>query len=304
MSTNHRTVITGAFSYSGGHIATRLLAMGHEVMTLTAHPDRPSPLQGTVTARPFDFDNPARLTESLRGAEALINTYWVRFDHGSNTQQRAVDNTKVLFRAAAEAGVERIVHVSITNPSLDSALPYFRGKAELEQALENSGVSFAIVRPTVLFGGRDVLLNNIAWLLRRFPVFGVAGDGRYRLQPVHVEDLARLVVEAASHREDVVFDAVGPEVMTFDTLVRAIAAAVGRPARLVHMPKWALLAVSRALGLILRDVPLTGDEIDGLSADLLVSPDTPTGEIKLTSWLTDHAGTLGRTYANELARHY
>jgi NADH dehydrogenase len=304
MNSRQTHVVTGAFGYSGHHIAQRLLSAGHRVLTLTGHPDRPSPLRDRIEALPFHFDSPAKLTESLRGVKVLINTYWVRFDHGKNTHAQAVENTKTLFRCAAEAGVERIVHVSITNPSLDSHLPYFRGKAELEQALRGSGVSWAILRPTVLFGGRDVLINNIAWLLRRFPVFGVAGDGTYRLQPIHVEDLARLAVEAGESRDNVLTDAVGPEIYSFDELVSKIGSEIGRPRRLMHMPGWFILLVSKMLGAIVRDVPLTGDEVDGLSANLLVSSDPPTGEIAFSDWLSGHSEQLGLGYANELARHF
>ena len=127
---------------------------------------------GKGWAFPFHFDEPHRLRDVLRGVTGLINTYWVRFDHPLFTHEQAVANTKVLFSAAREAGVRRIVHVSITNPDRTSDLPYFRGKAELESALQSSGVSYCILRPTVLFGKEDVLVNNIAWALRHLPVAG------------------------------------------------------------------------------------------------------------------------------------
>ena len=88
------------------------------------------------------------------------------------------------------------MHISITNPSLDSPLPYFRGKAILEKEIRASGISHAIVRPTVLFGKEDILINNITYLLRRLPVFAIPGSGDYRLQPIYVEDLAEIAVEA------------------------------------------------------------------------------------------------------------
>ena len=120
----------------------------------------------------------------------LYNTYWVRFNYGSFSHAAAVENTLALFAAARQAGVGRVVHLSIANPSEDSPLEYFRCKARLERALRESGLSYAILRPTVLFGGQDILINNIAWMLRRLPVLGVFGDGRYRLQPIYVDDLA------------------------------------------------------------------------------------------------------------------
>ena len=131
----------------------------------------------------------------------LYNTYWVRFDHGQTSFANAIESSRMLFYAAKRAGVKRIVHVSITNPSIESPLPYFRGKALVEYALAQSGVPYSIVRPTWIFGGeRDVLVNNIAWILRRMPVFALPGDGTYPVQPVHVDDLARICIDAAALR--------------------------------------------------------------------------------------------------------
>ena len=297
-------VVTGAFGYSGRHIASRLLEQGIAVKTITGHPQRSNPFDGAVEAIPFRFDDPAEMARSLAGAKVLYNTYWVRFDHGGMTHAKAVDNTLALFEAATSAGIERVVHVSITNPSLDSSLPYFKGKAQLEEALRESGMSYAVLRPTVLFGGRDVLLNNIAWLLRRFPLFGVPGRGDYGIQPIHVEDLARLAFEQGQSREDVVLDAVGPETFSYLELVRLIADRVGSRAPILEMPRWAILFASRVLSWWLEDVLLTADEVDGLMANLLVSADEPTGTVSLTQWLDAHADQLGRSYANELARHF
>jgi NADH dehydrogenase len=214
-----------------------------------------------------------------------------------------VEQSRRLFSAAAEAGVERIVHVSITNPSLDSPLPYFKGKAEVEQALAASGISHAVLRPAVFFGGRDVLINNIAWLLRRLPVFGVA-PGRYGLQPIHVEDLARLAVEQGRSRDTVTLDAVGPEALGFEELVRLVRRAVGSRALVTTVPSWLLLLASRALQAVVGDVVLTADEVAGLRADLLVSNGPPTGTTRFTEWLGAHADELGRSWANELHRHF
>jgi len=295
--------VTGAFGYSGRHVAERLLAQGARVRSLTGHPDRPDPFGGRVEVRRLRFDDPARLREDLRDVKVLVNTYWVRFDHGASTFAQAVEHSRRLFRAAAAAGVERVVHVSITNPALDSPLPYFRGKAEVERALRESGLSHAILRPAVFFGGRDVLVNNIAWLLRRLPVFGVA-PGRYGLQPIHVEDFARLVVAEAAARADVTRDAVGPEALGFRELVEVVRRAVGSRALLVTVPPAALLLASALLRPVVGDVALTPDEVRGLTAGLLVSREPPAGTTGFTEWALAYGGELGREWASELGRHY
>ena len=244
------------------------------------------------------------MAASIKGARVLYNTYWVRFDRGDTTHERAVKNTIALIQAAKMAGIERIVHVSITNPSLSSDLPYFRGKAVLEEAVRQSQISHAIVRPTVIFGNEDILINNIAFLLRKLPVFLMPGDGKYLLQPVFVEDVARIAVEAAGKPENIIVDAVGPEVFRFEQLVRLIAKAVGSGSWVVGSPPSMALFAARVLGAALKDVVLTKDEIDGLMAGLLISNAAPTGKTLFSRWIAEHAGTLGRRYASEVNRHF
>lgn len=295
-------VVTGAFGYSGKYIARRLLDEGHRVRTLTNSPGRANPFGGDVEALPYHFDDGEKLVEALRGAQVLYNTYWVRFNHAGFRHATAVENTLRLFDAAKKAGVGRVVHVSITNPSEDSPLEYFRGKGRLERALRQSGLPFAILRPAVLFGGEDILINNIAWVLRHLPVFGVFGDGQYRLQPIHVDDLAGLAVKQGRAEGDRTIDAIGPETFTYRNLVRQIGTILGKPRPLVRVPRWVGYATGRLLGLIVRDVVITREEIEGLMQGLLATDSPPTGETRLTDWARQHAGTLGRHYASELAR--
>jgi len=296
--------VTGSGGYLGRFITARLLAQDHLVRTLTGHPKRPLPFTEPIEVRPFDFADPHRLVEHLRGVDTLFNTYWVRFERGQVTYSQAVANSQNLIAAAVEAGVRRFVHTSITNPDADSELPYFRGKAIIEETLRASGMSYAIVRPTVLFGGPDILLNNIAWLLRRFPLFGVFGRGDYRMQPVHVDDVAALMVELAGSDQDTTVDAVGPEVYTYAELVRSLARHIGRPARLVSISPALGVALSAIIGRLLGDVVITRQEIDGLMAELLVSHGPSTCPTRLSAWLPEHAAELGGRYASELARHF
>lgn len=294
--------VTGAYGYSGQYIARRLLDEGQTVVTLTNSPDRGNPFGDRIKAFPFHFDEPEVLAEQLEGVAVLYNTYWVRFNHRLFKHADAVQNTLALFKAARKAGVQRIVHVSITNPSAESHLEYFRGKAILENALIESGMSYAILRPAVLFGKEDVLINNIAWALRRLPVFGVFGDGCYRLQPIHVDDLASLAVEQGRNRENVVINAIGPETFSYRELVMRIGQLIGRPRPIVSVPPWLGYAVGHVLGKLVGDVIITKDEIEGLMADLLYVDAPPAGHTLLTAWVKQHADTLGRRYTSELAR--
>jgi NADH dehydrogenase len=294
--------VTGTFGYSGRYIAARLLEQGRTVLTLTNSASRPNPFGGRVRAVPLSFGEPDKLAAALSGVAVLYNTYWVRFNHPPFSFDQAEKNTRALFDAAKRAGVRRIVHVSITNPAEDSPLGYFSGKARLERALRESKLSYAILRPTVLFGREDILINNIAWALRRFPVFAVFGDGSYRLQPVHVDDLADLAVAGGMGSENTIVNAIGPETFTYRELVNAVGDAIGRRRPIFGVPPAMGYWLGKVLGWFVRDTFITRDEIRGLMSERLHVSTPPTGKSAMTAWMKNNAATLGRRYASELDR--
>lgn len=296
-------VVTGAFGYIGKYITTRLLKEGHRVRTLTNSVNRANPFGGTVEVDPFNFDLPDKLVESLRGATVVYNTYWVRFNYKTDFKHSvAVKNTLKLIQAAKQAGIQRFVHISITNPSEDSRLEYFSGKAKLERTLIESGLSHAILRPAVVFGKEDVLINNIAWILRHLPVFGVFGDGQYKLQPIYVDDLAALAVAQGASRENLIIDAIGPETFAYRELVSTIGEAIGARRPIISVPPWFGYVVGSAISRLQGDVFITREEIDGLMQGLLCTNSPPAGETRLTDWASSNSATLGIKYASELAR--
>jgi len=296
-------VVTGAFSFTGRYVAARLLELGREVRTLTRHPQTASPFGPRVEAFPLDFD-PDTLTERLRGADTLYNTYWIRSPRGELTFERVLDNTTILLNAAREAGVRRVVQLSVSNASRSSTLPYFRGKALAEEALATSGLSYAIVRPTLVFAPEDVLVNNIAWLLRRLPLFVVPGSGRYTLQPVAVEDVADLAVSAALDTEPAVMDAAGPDIFSFEELVHLVREAVDSRAAVVHASPRLALGLSALTGKLLRDTLVSRAELAGLMQGLLTSKAAPTGTRRFADWLRENADSVGRSYVSERVRNW
>ena len=237
MSQNRTHTVTGAAGYTGRYIATKLLEQGHRVQSITGHPERPSPFGDSVSLHPFDFDKPEELEKTLRGTDTLFNTYWIRVNHAGRTHEECVRQTQTMFKAARRAGVRRIVHISITNPDPNSSLPYFRGKGQLEESLKDlKGVSHAILRPTVLYSTEDILLNNIAWTLRRFPMVLLPGTGKYGIQPVFVEDLAELAVRSATGETNSTVDAVGPEVFTYREMLELLKSRMGARCLLIPSP--------------------------------------------------------------------
>jgi NADH dehydrogenase len=297
-------VVTGAFGYIGKYITRALLEQGREVNTITTHPSKPNSFGPAVKAFPYSFDDPNRLTETLAGSETLYNTYWIRFPYDGQTYESALQNTRILFQCARDAGMKKIVHIGVTQPSLDSDLPYYRGKAAQELILKEAGVRFAVIRPTLVFGKEDILVNNIAWLIRKFPVFPIFGSGRYRVQPVFVEDLAGIAIQHASSTPDLIVDAIGPETFTFEQMVRLIAEKLGRRTRFVSVPPAAGIFIGKILGFALRDVILTSNELRGLMLEMLTSTQFPNASTKFSDWLEMNKSTIGTHYSSEVTRHF
>jgi len=293
-------IVTGAFGYTGRYIAALLHERGAKVRTLTGRPNRPNAFGDGVEVAPFNFDDPEALARSIEGAKAVFNTYWIRFPRGELTFERATTNVKTLIDAARRTGVSRFIHISITNACAESPLPYFRGKGVVEQYLMNSGLSYAILRPAIIFGREDILLHNITWMLRRFPLFTIPGDGNYRVQPVFVGDLAKLAVDAANEQLDLSIDAVGPETFTFNELVALLARTVASKAWFVHVSPSVQLILAWLFSRLTGDVTLTRDEIRGLMGDLLVSKSAPTATTRLSEWLARNADVIGTRYRSEL----
>jgi len=296
-------IVTGAFSYTGQYIARRFLAKGGQVLTLTRRPDRPHALQGSVPAFPLDFSKPAELIKTLSQAEILVNTYWVRYNYPGSSFADAVANTKILLDCALKAGIRRLVHISVSKPE-NSNLAYFRGKWEVEKLIRASGLSHAILRPTITFGHEEVLINNIAWLLRHSPFFAVPGDGQYRLQPVYVEDLAELAFQQAARDDNTTMDAAGPEIYTFVELLEFLKTVVGSRTILVRTPPEISLGLSRLVGSVLGDRLLTREELSALMQDLLVVGQPAFGSTLFSQWTSARAATLGARYTNELKLHH
>jgi NADH dehydrogenase len=296
--------VTGAFGFTGRALAERLLDVGDQVVTLTRRSGAGDPLAPRITVRPFGPARPADLAAALAGVDTLFNTYWLRFPRGSQTFEAAVARSAALLAAAREAGVRRVVHISVVNASADADTPYVRAKAALESVVKAAGMEWVIVRPTLTYGPGDILINNLAWALRRFPVYGLPGLGRYTVQPVHVDDVARICVEAAAGVAGRVIDAAGPETLTYRDLVHLVRGAIGSRSIVLPMPGPVVLATARVLGLLVRDVVLTRDEIRELTSSLLTSRQPPLGTIRVTDWVRANADTLGRHWASELARNY
>jgi uncharacterized protein YbjT (DUF2867 family) len=297
-------VVTGAFSFTGSYVAGALVRLGEPVRTLSRRRDDGHPLAAEVEFARLQFEDEAALTRDLRGASTLFNTYWVRYPRGAMTWSAVVENSRTLLRAAARAGVGKVIQFSVSNASESSPYGYFRAKALAERELRESGLPYAIVRPTLVFGPGELLLSNIAWTLRRSPVFLVPAGGRYAIQPVSVDEVAELAVGLAGSGDNAEVDAAGPDVYSFAELVASVRNAVGARSRVVRCPPAAVVLAARAGSLLSGDTLVGREELAALRDDLLVSSEPPRGTARLEDWLGEHAATLGRSFVSERRRNW
>lgn len=297
-------VVTGAFGFLGAYLAARLLARGRQVNTLTGHPERQGSLTGKVKVSPFHFERPEQLAKDLEGAKTLYNTYWIRFERGAATFDLTLERTRILAEAAARAGVRHLVQFSSVGADERSDLPYFRAKAEAEKLVAASFPGVTIIRPTLMFGVESLLFNNLAWMLKKMPVFAVCGRGDYLLQPVYVDDVAAAAVTAEPSAESRILEIGGPETCSYRELLQQLAAVVGARLRVLQVRMERLMQMTSTLAHLTDDVLMTRDEAEALVRGMLVASGPAAGSTRLSSWLEDHGQELGKTYQSVLDRYY
>lgn len=302
-------LVTGAFSYSGKYIADELLKYDHKIKTLTGHPDEESINFDKIDIFPYNFENYSELVTSLTGVTTFINTYWIRFPQKDITWDDVVSNSKILFDACKEAGVKKIIHLSVTNPSLNSPYPYFKGKAEVEDYLTSLDISYTIIRPALTFEDGDILLNNIAWLLRRSPLFGIFGDGKFMIQPISQLDLSKVVVSHIYDGKDTreIIDAIGPETHEFQDIIKMLNSATNSKTLILKFPGvlyWIPYLFSKIVGFFMKDTLLTRNEIGALKDNLLLTNSLPVADTSFKDWVSKNGDKLGSEYAHEINRHY
>ena len=298
-------LITGASGYIGGAVAERLVDCA-EVRSLTSHPAK-NRFGDRVHSFPYDFEHPERMADAFRGVDVFVNSYYVRFNYGRVRFEQAVERSRQLFALARTAGVRKVVHVSVSNASEESDLPYYRNKGRIERIVRDSGIEHTILRPALVVGPNDILVNNIAYFLRRLPVFTMFGAGRHRVQPITLDAFADLALEAVhgAHRNQTLAVA-GPTDWLFVDMVRSIRRAVRSRAVIVPAPAVVALAGLGAAGLLLGDVVLTSDEVKGLTREYLFAGQPLRRGLDFSAWIAQDsiASVLGRRYANELSIHF
>ncbi len=295
------SVITGAESFIGKYISNLLIPLNFKIRSFT---NKSINKTKNIEFYPYNFNNSEEVIKIFKGADFFFNTYWIRFNFKDKKFEKAYENTKFLIDCAKLAGVKKIIHISITNANPLSPFEYFKYKGFIENYIINSGISYSILRPTVVFGREDILINNIIWFLKRFPIFPIFGRGDYLIQPIYVKDLAKIAVEKALNSENSIVDCAGPEIFSFRELIKKIRDVIDSKSIIINLPTKAVFSLLKFLSFFLKDVILTREEILALKGNLLYSKDPPLGKERIIDWIKNEKDYLGIQYRSEILRHY
>jgi len=252
-------LVAGGSGFIGSYITRRLLADGHRVVVLSRDPERARRrLPPQVELRQGDIADAAALERAMAGVEVVVAA--VQFpNHPVENPRKGCTYVKVdgegtvrLVAAARRAGVQRVVYLSGAGTREGQTQPWFVAKLMAERAIRESGIPYTIFRPSWVYGAEDRSLNKFAAFARMLPFVPVIGDGRTRVQPLYVGDLAEAVSASIGKEEaaDQVYEVGGPEELTMDQIIRTMLQVMGRRKPLLHSPAWLMKLATTPLQLL------------------------------------------------------
>jgi nucleoside-diphosphate-sugar epimerase len=257
-----RIAITGGTGFVGIHTSRTLAAAGHD-LRLLARGTRSGPRPAGAEWVRADVVGGDGLVEALRGCDAAVHLVAIIREKGRQTFARVnAEGTANVVRAATEAGVGHIVHISAIGVDPDPRYAYLASKWEGEQAVRGGAVPFTVLRPSLVFGPGDGFFTVLAKLIRLNPVVPVVGDGRALFQPIAVSDLARIIALCIERGPSgAVHEVGGPDHLTYEQIIDIIKAETGRRRRNVHVPVGAMRPLAAVLERLLPNPPVTPGQL-------------------------------------------
>jgi uncharacterized protein YbjT (DUF2867 family) len=276
-------LVAGGSGFIGSHIVREIL-QNYPAEAVRIMSRRPASPKGHLETCRGDVTDPTSLPACVRGIDVVVQC--VQFPNhpvenasrGWTYERIDGEGTVNLIRAAKDASVRRFVYLSGAGTAPGKPQPWFRAKHRAEEAVRNSGMEYAIFRPSWIYGPGDRSLNRLVAFTRRLPFVPVIGDGKARVQPVSVFDLARIAARAAASAEppNRVFDVGGPQELSMNEILRTVQRVIGKRRPLLHAPSGVMKVISRGLA-ILPNPPLSPSAIDFIQMEERVDP-RPTEE--------------------------
>ena len=291
-----KVFVTGASGFIGRRLIEHLLGRGDAVVAAVRRPcpDLDPRRLAVVEVR---LDDRAALERALAGSDAVVH---LAVATGTTSEREAYEvnvvGTEHLLEAAKRAGVKRFVFASTISATRERMGPYGRTKKIAEERVVASGLPYCIVRPSLVYGGREGLVANLTAYLRGLPVIPVMGDGSIELDPIHVDDVCAAMIEALEN--DAVlghtYDLLGPERVTFNQFLDRLSAGLGVKRRRLHIPGPVALALARGFAAITKKPPVTEDNVLGMISPARVDRENARRDFHVT-WTPLDSGLLGRS---------
>jgi len=271
-------LVAGGTGFLGSAIVRELLGRGETVAVLGRDAARSHRLFGdSAEAREADVTSPGgALDAAMRGVDVVINS--VQFPNfpienkgkGWTFEKVDLEGTRNQVDAAKKAGVRRFVYISGVGAAPNAKNHWFRFKWQAEEYLKSSGLEWVIVRPSWVYGPGDQALNRILGFGRFLPVIPTFGSGKQPMQPVFIDDLARVVADAATKPEaaNKLFELGGPEVMTMDDVYRTALQVQGKKRPILHQPVFA----GKALGILASALPMAKKPLSADAIEFIINP--------------------------------
>ena len=297
-ATADRILVAGATGYLGRRLVSRLVARGLTVRALVrggaARAAALLELAGAEIAEGH-LGDPDSLERALGGCRTVVHLIGILRERGLQSFEAVhVGGTTALVQAARASWCERILYVSALGARLDSFSAYARTKAEAEELVRRSGLSWLVLRPSIVLA-REGEFYGILRRLVSFPIVPVLGPGTSLLQPIVADDLAAIEVQAMFRPAvwNRAYDVAGPRAYPFVELVRATARGLGRPAFLVHVPLVLARPAAALAAWALTDPPITPGELRLLEEGGTCDPEPAARAFGVTLQPID--GVLGAT---------
>jgi uncharacterized protein YbjT (DUF2867 family) len=270
-----RITVFGGTGFLGRRLVRRLSESGAMVRSASQHPGQTK--GNNVERIAADARDGRSVEAAVTGADGVVNAISLYVEHGGDTFRAVhVEAAARIAKAARRVGTKRFVHLSGIGADAASSSPYIRYRGEGEAAVQAAFPGAVIIRPAVMFASDDTFLTTILRLLRTLPVFPLFGDGRTRLQPVYVDDVAAAIAQILGQTQtpQPIYELGGPRVYSYEELLRTIARIAGLRPRLVRIP-FAFWGAVANLAEMLPQPPLARNQVELMQIDTTASDSQP-----------------------------
>jgi len=266
--------LTGTSGFVGSHLVRGLLRAGHTVRGLVRSLDKAIAKTPGIEYTPGNVLEPASLREVMAGCDAVIHLVGVILEvKGATFERIHHQGTENVVEAAKSSGIRRFLHMSALGTRPNAVAEYHKTKWKGEEVVRASGIPWVILRPSIIYGQGDGFTTQMLDLMRKAPLRPIVGSGKYRVQPIFIEDVVDCFVQAltrdAALGREIALG--GPRAMPIEEMLDALAAAAGIRKRKIHVPYWFMYLNAALLELFLSRPPVTRGQLimmrEGSSCD-------------------------------------